>query len=53
MKITNTEYIRMQEIARLRAERNIISGIWKVETAQLFLKTVTEQPDEHKYLINK
>ena len=35
------------------AERNLTSGNWKVETAQLFLKGVDEQPEQFAYLNKK
>ena len=51
--ISNTELRKLEYIALQCAERNLTNGIWKVETAQLFLRTVAEQPEEHLYLLEK
>ena len=50
--LTATQKRQIEAIALQRAERNLASGIWKLETAQLFLRTVAEQPEDHRYLLN-
>ena len=51
-KLTEINRRKMEAIALEQAERNLGSGLWKLETAQLFLKTVAEQPEDHMYLLN-
>jgi hypothetical protein len=35
------------------ADKNILSGNWTVETAQLFLKNADEQPDQMKLALKR
>ena len=53
VNFTQTEMVKIQEIALSRAERNLAAGIWTSETAELFLTIIAEQPEAHGYLINK
>jgi len=53
MELTASDIKKIEKRGLKAAERNLTSGIWKLKTAQFFLRTIAEQPGQHAYLIQK